>query len=213
GLEVLVKAKCHLVEKRYPAALAALAAMETRNNQYDAGDFILGRISMKALEAVCCYQNRDRQGAFAALETAYRLAQPNELYMPFTELGKDMRALAEGALKNKAPGLPPAWLEKIRLGASAYAKKLFTVAEHSRPASAGFSGQGISLSRRELDVLTGLSLGMTQEEIAGHSSLSVNTVKSVLRSIYTKLGALNRAHAVRIAAALGIVGSGKPDKN
>jgi LuxR family maltose regulon positive regulatory protein len=207
GLEVLVKAKCHLAEKRYPAAMAALAAMETRNNQYDAGDFVLGRISMKALEAVCRYQNRDKQGAFAALETAYRLAQPNELYMPFTELGKDMRALAAAALKEKISSLPRDWLEKVRIGASGYAKKLFAVAEQYRPAVPRGGDQETSLSRRELEVLTGLYQGMTQEEIAGLSSLSVNTVKSVIRSIYTKLGAVNKADAVRIAAASGILGN------
>jgi LuxR family maltose regulon positive regulatory protein len=47
---------------------------------------------------------------------------------------------------------------------------------------------------------------MTQEEIAGISSLSVNTVKSVVRSIYTKLGAINKADVVRIAADMGLVG-------
>ncbi|MDR1901126.1 MAG: LuxR C-terminal-related transcriptional regulator [Treponema sp.] len=202
GMEVLVKAKCHLTEKRYPAALAALTTMEARKNPYDAGDFVLGRITMKALEAVCRYRNRDKQGAFAALETAYLLARPNALYMPFTELGKDMRALVEGALKNQAPGLPSAWLETTRRGASAYAKKLFTVAEQYRPAL-----QGVNLSLRELEVLTGLSQGMTQEEIAGRSSLSVNTVKSVIRGVYNKLGAVNKADAVRIAAAAGILGA------
>jgi LuxR family maltose regulon positive regulatory protein len=47
---------------------------------------------------------------------------------------------------------------------------------------------------------------MTQEEIASVSSLSVNTVKSMIRSVYNKLGALNKADAVRIAAAKGFVG-------
>jgi LuxR family maltose regulon positive regulatory protein len=46
---------------------------------------------------------------------------------------------------------------------------------------------------------------MTQKEIAGSFSLSVNTVKSVIRSVYNKLGAVNRADAVRIAASLGLV--------
>jgi LuxR family maltose regulon positive regulatory protein len=209
GLEVLGKAKCHLAEKRYPAALAALAIMETRKNQYDAGDFVLGKISLKSLEAVCRYQNRDKEGAFAALETAYSLARPNELYMPFTELGKDMRALAAAALKDEAPGLPRDWLEKIRVGAAAYAKKLFIVAEQHRPdpIPRSSSAQGTNLSHREIEVLTGLSQGMTREEIAGLSSLSVNTVKSVIRRAYNKLGAVNKADAVRIAAAMGILGN------
>jgi LuxR family maltose regulon positive regulatory protein len=120
-----------------------------------------------------------------------------------------MRALAAAALKDKAAGLPRDWLEKVRLGAAGYAKKLFTLAERSRPAALpqGAGDQGPNLSRRELEVLTGLYQGMTQKEIAGISSLSVNTVKSVIRNVYTKLGAVNKADAVRIAAASGILGA------
>jgi LuxR family maltose regulon positive regulatory protein len=57
-----------------------------------------------------------------------------------------------------------------------------------------------------MEVLTGLSQGLTREEIAGLSAISVNTVKSTIRSIYNKLGAVNRADAIRIATALGLVG-------
>jgi LuxR family maltose regulon positive regulatory protein len=206
GLEIFVKVKYHLSEKRYPAALAALENRESANGSWD---FVLGRIEGKALEAICRYQLKDREGAFAALKAAYHLALPNAISMPFTELGKDMRALTEAALKDKGQDLPREWLEKVHLGAAAYAKKLFPVAEHYRPAQPGdgAANQGLKLSRRELEVLTGLSRGMTQEEIAGQASLSVNTVKSVIRSIYNKLGAVNKADAVRIAASRGIVGA------
>jgi LuxR family maltose regulon positive regulatory protein len=205
GLEILVKAKYHFSKNRWPAALAVL---ENREGQDSRWAFVLGKIEMKALEAVCRYRNRDRKGACAALETAYRLARPNALYMPFAELGKDMRALAEMALKDKATEIPPAWLEQVRLDSSGYAKRLFTVAERYRPVSArrGVLNPAGRLSRRETEVLAGLFQGMTREEIAAQSSLSVNTVKSVIRSVYRKLGAVNRADAVRIAAVMGIVG-------
>ncbi|MDR1211853.1 MAG: LuxR C-terminal-related transcriptional regulator [Spirochaetaceae bacterium] len=203
GLEVLVKAKYHFAERRYPAALAVL---ESRGRRSGFWDFVLGRIEQKTLEAVCWYQIRDKKAAFAALETAYSQAAPNALYMPFTELGKDMRALTDAALKDKATALPRDWLEAVRRNASGYAKKLFTVAEQHRPKEArkGNAGQE-GLSRREIEILTNLSQGMTQEEIAGISSLSVNTVKSVIRSIYGKLGAVNKADAVRIAVSRGLV--------
>jgi LuxR family maltose regulon positive regulatory protein len=202
GLEIMVKAKYHFFEKRYPAVLAVLESWEDRKSPWN---FVLGRIEMKAMEAVCRYQLRDKGSAFAVLEQARRLAAPNEVTMPFTELGKDMRTLLEAAIKDRAPGLPPEWLEKLRLSAASYAKRLFAVREHYRSSSPGEGER--ELSRREMDVLTGLYQGMTQEEIAGQFSLSVNTVKSVIRSIYTKLGAVNKADAVRIAAAKGIVGT------
>ncbi|MDR2078349.1 MAG: LuxR C-terminal-related transcriptional regulator [Treponema sp.] len=201
GLEVLVKAKYHFAERRYPAALAVLEGQRARSSRWD---FVLGRIEKKVLEAVCRYHLRDREGAFAALSEAYRLAYPNRLFMPFTELGKDMRTLAEAALKDTQSGLPRDWLERVRLDAAAYAKKLFVVIEQSRPPSLR-QGDKVNLSRREMEVLTGLYQGMTREEIASLSSLSVNTIKSVTRSIYNKLGAVNKADALRIAASRGLV--------
>jgi LuxR family maltose regulon positive regulatory protein len=204
GLEILVKAKYHFSEKRYPAVLAVLQSREAGDSRWIS---VLEKIETKALEAVCRYQGRDKNGAFAALEYAYQLALPNELFMPFTELGKHMRALVEAAIKDKIQSPPLDWLEKIRLSASAYAKKFFAVKEQYRPVTSlsRESIQGGNLSRREMEVLTGLSQGMTRKEIAGMASLSVNTVKSAIRSIYNKLGAINKADAVRIGASLGLV--------
>jgi LuxR family maltose regulon positive regulatory protein len=205
GLEILVKAKYHFAEKRCPAALAVLASRETRGGRWN---FVLGKIEMKALEVVSRYQLKDKEGAFTALKTAYALALPNAIVMPFTELGKDMRALSDAALKEKVPDLPQDWLEKTRLSAAGYAKKLFAVTESSRPAAVRerpFDQGGLKLSRREMEVLANLSQGMTQEEIAGVSSLSVNTVKSVIRSVYAKLGAINKADAIRIAGSQGLL--------
>ncbi|MDR2109884.1 MAG: LuxR C-terminal-related transcriptional regulator, partial [Spirochaetaceae bacterium] len=203
GMEIMVKAKYHFAEKRHAAALAVLESRENRNNPWA---FVLGKIEMKTLEALCRYQLKDKDGAFAALAEARRLARSNAISMPFTESGKDMRALAEAALKDNAPGLSREWLERVRLDAAGYAKKLFIVAEHYRPAvSPRGNGRGLNLSRRERQVLTGLCQGMTQEEIAVQSSLSVNTVKSVVRNVYGKLGAVNKADAVRIAVSRGLV--------
>ena len=205
GLEVLVKAKYHFLKKHYPAALAVLAGEEKRSSRWA---FVLGRIEKKVLEAVCHYQLREKEKAFAALEEAYRLAHPNALYMPFMEMGKNMRTLAAAALKGETLRIPSAWLERVRRNASAYAKKLFLVAEHYRQPDRSLTQNGLTgvlLSRREMDILTGLSQGLTREEIAGLSSISINTVKSVIRSVYNKLGAVNRADAVRIASSRGIL--------
>ncbi|MDR1287620.1 MAG: LuxR C-terminal-related transcriptional regulator [Treponema sp.] len=204
GLEVLVKVKYHFAERRYPAALAVLESRGTKSSFWD---FVLGRIEKKVLEAVCRYQLRNRAAAFAALETAYTLARPNALFMPFTEMGKDMRALADAALKDGVPAIPRDWLEAVRRNASAYAKKLFIVSKRYRPEEPqkGTARQGGGLSRREAEILANLAQGMTQAEIAGLSSLSVNTVKSVIRNIYSKLGAINKADAVRIAVSRGLV--------
>ena len=193
GLEKLVKAKYLFSEKRYPAALAVI------ENQGGAEPIIFGTIEMKALEAVCLYRLKDKIGAYTALASAYTLAAPALVFMPFAELGKDMRALAEAAKKDKAKGLPLTWLNETYRNAAVYAKKLYSL--KTEPRESGI----FILSERERDVLINLSQGLTREEIAGASSISPNTVKSVTRSIYNKLGALNRADAVRIASERGIL--------
>jgi LuxR family maltose regulon positive regulatory protein len=205
GLEMLVKAKYHLAEKRYPAVLVDI---ESRGSKYGPGAFILGRLEAKVLEAVCRYRMDDTAGALRDMEAAWELAKDNGLYMPFTELGKDMRALAGAALKAPSVKIPKTELEKIQRIAAAYAKNIFAVSKYFRaasPESAKRSKSGAALSPRELDVLTGLSQGLTREEIARVSSISANTVKSAVRSIFNKLGAVNRADAVRIATEQGIL--------
>ncbi|MDR3139537.1 MAG: LuxR C-terminal-related transcriptional regulator [Treponema sp.] len=202
GLEVIVKIKYHISEKKYPAALAFL---ENREDTYDARVALIGKIEILVLEAVCRYQDRDREGAFRALKKAYEFAHPNALYMPFIEQGKAMRALTGSALKAGDAGIPPAWLDRVCRLASAYAHRVFVAAERYRNFRKSAPAAKSALSRRETLVLAGLSRGLTREEIALDGGISVNTVKSAIRSIYNKLGAVNRADAVRIAGARGLL--------
>ncbi|MDR2759930.1 MAG: LuxR C-terminal-related transcriptional regulator, partial [Spirochaetaceae bacterium] len=177
----------------------------TRENQYSPGAFLLGKITMKVLEAVCLKEIGDKPGSLAALTEAYTLAEPNALDMCFIEIGKDTRTLMEMALREKDCGIPRPWLEKIRRGSSTHAQRLFEAAEYFRERRHPLASRGSGLSSREVAVLTGLSQGLTREEIAEDSEISINTVKSVVRNIYNKLGAVNRADAVRIAVSKGIL--------
>jgi LuxR family maltose regulon positive regulatory protein len=63
----------------------------------------------------------------------------------------------------------------------------------------------VRLSKREMEVLSNLAQGFTRQDIADANSISVNTAKSTITNVYNKLGAINRADAVRIAASLGIL--------
>jgi DNA-binding NarL/FixJ family response regulator len=61
-----------------------------------------------------------------------------------------------------------------------------------------------TLSKREYDVLEGLSKGWTYTEIASHLKISVNTVRHHIRNLYDKLGVNDKAQAV--SRALGGLG-------
>ncbi|MCL2070197.1 MAG: LuxR C-terminal-related transcriptional regulator [Treponema sp.] len=200
GLERMVRAKHFFSEKRYPAALSCLKQLANLKIS------LMGSIGMTALEAVCRYRLGDREGAFTALAQACRLAAPSGFFMSFAELGKDMRTLAEAAIRDHDSGgslledVPVQRLREIRRSAADYAKKLYS---HTRQGSNGLNGE--LLSNKEKEVLFALSQGLTMKEIAGAASISPNTVKSIKRSIFNKLGALNRSDAVRIAAEKGIL--------
>src|SRR6185295_61543 len=62
-----------------------------------------------------------------------------------------------------------------------------------------------TLSRREMDVLEGMAAMLPTEEIAATLYVSVNTVKTHVRSILRKLSASRRNEAVRRARSLGLI--------
>jgi len=61
------------------------------------------------------------------------------------------------------------------------------------------------LTRREMEVLQALSEGLSNKEIAGRMHISVETERSHMMNILTKLGACSRLQALVIAARHGIV--------
>ncbi len=59
------------------------------------------------------------------------------------------------------------------------------------------------LTPREVEVLEQLALGLTNKQIALALGISEHTVKYHISAIYAKLGAMNRAEAVRVGARRG----------
>jgi LuxR family maltose regulon positive regulatory protein len=205
GFDAPIKVWCLLVEKNYRAALEVLKTEQVKDEW---GSFFLGFLDMTSMEAAIRHQLGDREGAFAALKRAYDAARPKALVMPFIELGEAMYNLVNALLKNSPEGgasedpIPGDWLRAIRRDASAYAKKRALVA-------AQYAGRDDPLPRNltehELAILTRLSQGRTVERIAGEMGISDSMVRSVIRSLYAALGASNRAGAIRVATAKGLL--------
>lgn len=61
------------------------------------------------------------------------------------------------------------------------------------------------LTGRELDVLTLLTKGKSNKEIGSHLYITETTVKSHLRSIFSKLNVLSRTEAITTASRRGLV--------
>jgi DNA-binding NarL/FixJ family response regulator len=91
---------------------------------------------------------------------------------------------------------PPKLLEGIRR--AVHGKLVFE-------AGAGRQ-QAAKLTARELDVLREIAVGASNPEAARALQLSPHTVKQYTSSLYRKLGARNRADAVRCGQRLGLIG-------
>jgi two-component system NarL family response regulator len=61
------------------------------------------------------------------------------------------------------------------------------------------------LTSREIDVLKRIARGYSNKRIADELGVSASTVKNHIASLMTKLGADDRAHAVTLALARGII--------
>jgi NarL family two-component system response regulator LiaR len=57
-------------------------------------------------------------------------------------------------------------------------------------------GRSIGLSPREAEVIALISQGLSNQEIAARSYLSINTVKTHVRTAYAKMGVASRSQAV-----------------
>ena len=195
-----MKLKFYFRTGNYPPVLAYIREMKERES------YLYGRAEMLAMEACVHYKMKDRDKAYAALSEAYQTAAPNELIMPFIELGNDMRTLASRAAKEMNAqncGIPPEWLEKISRKAAAYAKQqLHITAEYKRRNN---TGDSIELTPREKEVLADLSHGLSRAEIAASRKLSVNTVKMVIGNIYSKTGVKNAADLICFAVTKKLI--------
>ena len=138
----------------------------------------------------------DRNAAAAAAEAALAAAEPDRLIFPFvmTDAGALLDALPRHETAHAA------LLAEIR----------DVLRGESKPSS---HREGLSkpetLSPSELRVLRYLPTNLTRPEIASELYLSINTVNTHIRSIYSKLGARDRSSAVQRARDLRLLSAGR----
>lgn len=84
--------------------------------------------------------------------------------------------------------------------------------ERSEPVDGGelgrWPGEELGLSQREAEVLGLITQGLSNDEIAKHAYLGINTVKTYIRTLYRKIDVTRRAQAV----AFGIEHGFRPDR-
>jgi len=192
-----IKARYCYAVKRFQPLLAFIDKMRKRDS------FLFERIELLAMESCVYYKMEDEKKAFSSLLEAYETALPNDILLPFIELGKDMRTLTAVALKHSGTKIPKPWLELVNSKSSSYAKRRTHLVMEYKKAYA-MTG-GIVFSPREAEILADLSHGLSRVEIAANHGLSVSTIKMVINTLYAKVGAENLADLIRIAVEQKLV--------
>jgi LuxR family transcriptional regulator, maltose regulon positive regulatory protein len=182
GETFLLRAWTEAAAGRHAAARAVVAAVYERSVPK-----LLPQTVVEAhlLDAEAALQAGDQSSGRAALDQALTEAEASGVARPFALAGPCTQALldARAAANGRGP-----------FAAQLAAARAVVVSDPVVP-----------LSDREMAVLALLPSLLSAREIADEFTVSVNTVKSHIRSIYAKLGVSTRREAVRHARDAGLL--------
>jgi LuxR family maltose regulon positive regulatory protein len=130
----------------------------------------------------------DATGAAASLKQALALAEPQGYVRTFLD--------ADPALADV--------LRSLAGSGDEHAARILASGRSAPLRSRSRSTDPDELSDRELDVLRLLRSDLSGPEVARELHVSLNTLRTHTKHIYTKLGATNRREAVTRAAQLGL---------
>ena len=156
------------------------------------------------LQAEHSIQAGDTTLGEACLETALRLAAPERLRRPFLEVPDTILPL----LGHSGLAASHRWLEATpsTAGENVPARGAGVQAQPGGPGSLSAAAPIVNpLTKKEREVLGYLAELLTTDEIASAMFVSVNTVRSHVRSILRKLSVARRNEAVRRAWELNLL--------
>jgi LuxR family maltose regulon positive regulatory protein len=183
------------------ARVTALLALHRSDQALAEGERLAGRdrlalpaaVAAATVTAAAAEAEGDRAEAQRHAERALELAEPEGVRLP---------------LAVALDGVDPVLRRLLRFG-TAHRSLIGEVMElaraGTRPVADDVAPLDEALSERELTVLRYLPTLLSSSEIAGELFVTVNTVKSHLKSLYRKLGVRNRREAVERARDLGLI--------
>ncbi len=148
-------------------------------------------VEIRCLQALAHGARGDREQALAALESTWLEApEPAGCVRLYLDEGEPMRELLRHAVAHGAP-VPERLRRRLASGNPTTSRTHPVLAD--------------PLSARETEVLHLLDSDLTGPEIARQLYVSLNTLRTHTKRIYTKLGVTHRAAAVRRARDLGLL--------
>jgi len=162
------------------------------------GDRTASMIEILMLQALSYQKQGKTDQAMFALERSLTLAEPEGFIRTFVDEGPPMARLLYEALSHE---IEPDYVQRLL--------RAFPVEETEKTNASQPHGPDSELieplSEREIEVLQLIAQGLSNREVGDRLYLTLNTVKSHSRTIYSKLGVNNRTQAVAKARTLGII--------
>lgn len=188
-------ARILIVKGQYEESTRLLQGMLEES---EVGGDITRAIEILILQALALHAGGDTNRAVDMLDRALALAEPRGFYRIFVDEGQAMAHLLYKTLNR---GIAPEYVNQLLRAFPG------DESEQVEPSSSQVSELGYiePLSEREIEVLNLIAEGLTNPEIATRLVLSLYTVKTHTRNIYSKLGVNNRTQAVSKARTLGIL--------
>jgi LuxR family maltose regulon positive regulatory protein len=148
-------------------------------------------LEILVLQALAHQMQGDIPAALEPLSRALSLAEPEGYVRMFVDEGPPMARLLEVGVKR---------------GNVPHSARQLLTAFGSSPVSPPVTQVLIEpLSKRELQVLRLLSTDLDGPDMARELVVSLNTVRTHIKNIYSKLGVTNRRAAIRRAAELDLL--------
>lgn len=187
----------YLVAKEYHSE--ALKLLDQLMEEAEKLERMYLKLEVQIMRAIVFYKQGQRDLATGILRETLQLAMPESYRRVFIDHGTQLSALLEAT----AEGIN----EPHLLGYTNELLAAITPSEDASYIAHGNTGRTLiePLSDRELEVLSLLSSSLSSTEMASELSISVNTLRSHLKNIYTKLDAHSRYEAIARAKTAGLL--------
>jgi LuxR family maltose regulon positive regulatory protein len=182
----LAEARLLLAQGDSEGALAAAEACLA-----DAGVTLHDQVNALVTAAIAARRLGHPEQAADRLTAALALAEPQRMYRPFLDGGGAARSALTVLIRPVSQG-------------AAFAARILQRFD-TAPAPCQPAAAAVPLTGCELAVLRFLPSHMTNQEIAEALFLSINTVKTHLRSVYRKLSVTTRREAIARGGKLGLL--------
>jgi LuxR family maltose regulon positive regulatory protein len=188
-MEYLVLARILIVQNRLDEAVALLKRLfkEAEN-----GKRTPKMIEILALQALAYAANGDKSRAESRLKQALTLAEPEGFIRIFLDEGPQLTELLKKCLESEDEAL------------MGYAKRIVSPFDPKKQSESDCTLHD-RLTERELEVLSLIKTGFSNQKIAKELFVSLSTVKTHIRNIYEKIDVHSRTQALVRAKELGLL--------